>query len=366
MHGAKAAGPASRETARQYLRRQIEAGVGSVSWLRVKIQEKFRVPRAQSLAMVEHEMKRDAASKDAAEGLASFANGPPPEYDHPDDDPLKDMRGSGAPKRMTRAGSAAAAAAAVGGGGGGGGGKKAKYELLPAGPLPRIELGPDEHAMVEPTWGRDGEPKREIVYNTGGPGAGKSTFNYMYAGRWRALHPDGTILLVTALKEDDPSLPCGVPPTNIKRMKLETLLDNPLKPETELKDMLLIVDDIENITPKALEVAVRQMVNEVATRGRHWRTSMIMSSHVPADYNKTKHVLLSADVLVWFPKYTASANITYMLTKYGNLSTDEAAVAARQRSRWIALRKAGKIVIADGVVYAAAHGDGGMPPKASR
>jgi len=244
---------------------------------------------------------------------------------------------------------------------------KPKVDLLPSGPLPRINLGPDEHFIDEPTWEREGEPERRFGYIFGGPGAGKSSFMFNYAGRYRALHPDREILYISALKDDDPSLPCNVPPTNIKRVKLNTLLDNPMDGERELKNKLILVDDIENIQPKALETAIRQMVNEVATRGRKWHASLLIGSHVPADYNKTKLALLSADTLTWFPNFTNKRNVKYVLTNYGNMDAEEAETAMRQRSRWITLHKRGnRVVLGDGIAYSVTHGDGAVPVKAAK
>ena len=213
-------------------------------------------------------------------------------------------------------------------------------------PTTGITLRADEHMCPEPT---HNAAARDLFYLSGQSGCGKSTMIKMIATRYRALWPKRHIVLISKLADDE-TLPTGVPPLYVQRLRLDTLVSNKLE-LPELQDALLLVDDVEGL-PKDQALAVQELVDLVGNQGRHFNTSIVYASHMSTDYKRTRTLLMESQWYVFYPTATSASQLRHLLERYGGLDRKQVAAARRLPSRWVALRKVyPPLVVYDGGAY---------------
>lgn len=144
--------------------------------------------------------------------------------------------------------------------------------------------------------------------------------------------------LVSKLAEDETldNMEGGPP----KRVKVETLVDNPI---TDLKELngdegcLLLVDDVDTFEKNTLE-AVQQLIDDVAALGRHTKTSMCVMTHRLTNYSKTRLLLNETTHFCVYPQSTSYHHLRYLLTNYAGL-TPEQVKDLRRMGRWVMIAK---------------------------
>ena len=197
-----------------------------------------------------------------------------------------------------------------------------------------VETQIDEYMEIEPL--RDPKQRRDICWVTGKSGCGKSSFARKFAVRYRETWPDRPIIVLSHLDGDETLLPKN-DWVNIKRIKTRSLVDTPLEKD-ELTKCLIICDDIDGL-PKEDHAAVLKMIDIVAMQGRHYHTSLVVTSHVPTNYKQTRVMLAEASWYVVFPHGASAAAVFYLLNHYGGMDKDDVALARALPSRWVALRQ---------------------------
>ena len=94
---------------------------------------------------------------------------------------------------------------------------------------------------------------REVIYITAPSGAGKSTWVSKYSRNYSRLFPDQKIVLFSRLEDDE--VLDAIP--SLVRIQLdEELVENPIDIHTELKDCLVILDDIDTVNDKKIRLAL--------------------------------------------------------------------------------------------------------------
>ena len=138
----------------------------------------------------------------------------------------------------------------------------------------------------------------------------------------------------------------------MRRMSVESLVEKPMSLE-ELGDAgcLILFDDIDALD-KATDVAVFDMLQKIATMGRHMRCSMLIASHANTSGHKTRVLLNEMDGFVCFSHGASNRAINYLLENYGSCSKEQCKAARKIRSRWFYIAKTYPgYVVADGVAY---------------
>ena len=96
------------------------------------------------------------------------------------------------------------------------------------------------------------------MYITGPSGSGKSTYTRTYLEQWKKKHKDKDIYMFSSLPEDE-SLDAIKP----QRIKLDASIhEDPIDVE-DLKDSVVIFDDIDVISDKKVRDAVYNILNKV-------------------------------------------------------------------------------------------------------
>jgi len=172
--------------------------------------------------------------------------------------------------------------------------------------------------------------EREILYITGRSGSGKSTYTRMYLEQYKKKYKNNPIYMFSSLKEE--SLDSVKP----QRFKIDDRLhQDPIQVE-DLKDSIVIFDDIDVISNRKIKEAVYNILNQVLEIGRHYKISCIVTNHLPTNGNWTRRILNESSCFVYFPA-SSSGKIKYVLTEYIDIDKKKLSIS--------------KIVTVGGLVY---------------
>ena len=177
---------------------------------------------------------------------------------------------------------------------------------------------------------------REVWYIAGPSGSGKSYIAKGLVERYRKQFPDREVFLVSKLKEDETLDSTKGGP--LIRLDIEKLVSQPITDLEELSDCLIVFDDYDTFTQPYAKV-VQKLIDDIATMGRHSRTSILCLSHYLSNYAKTRLLLCEATHFVLYPAATGNHALTYLLQTYLGFDKDETAELRRIRSRWICIHK---------------------------
>jgi hypothetical protein len=244
-------------------------------------------------------------------------------------------------------------------------------------PTRDVVLPEGEYFALEPSNLENG---RDVIMVGGKSGSGKSHTAKNFAIRYHMLWPKRTIRLISFLDEDDTldALPY------IERVKAEQIKGD--EDATSLKKYeksLTIFDDIEGFErdDPEMHASLQQIIDMIATTGRHTASSLLVASHLLTDYkrfvslrsrsaarfsifevtyitsqasallnsprkfenppihpnHRTRLFLGEAHKFVLFPNGCSMKQMTNLLGLYGGCDTDELKRIRKLPSRWVAL-----------------------------
>ena len=186
-----------------------------------------------------------------------------------------------------------------------------------------------EHAINKDT-------ERQILYISASSGAGKSHYALGFAQAYHKAYPKRPIYLFSYLDQCDTLDKLKA----IKRVKIkaENFLTDEIEAE-DLKESLCIFDDCDCISDKKTKKKVFEILKKILETGRHFKTSVIFTSHTACNGNETKTILNEASSLTIFPKTMGNKNLKYLLESYFGLDKHEIAKIKALPSRWVTLTK---------------------------
>ena len=175
--------------------------------------------------------------------------------------------------------------------------------------------------------------ERDILYITGCSGSGKSTYTRMYLEQYKKKFKNNPIYMFSSLKEDE-SLDSVKP----QRFKIDDRLhEDPILVE-DLKDSVVIFDDIDVISNKKNKEAVYNILNQVLEIGRHYKISCIVTNHLPTNGNWTRRILNESSTYVYFPA-SAGGKVKYLLTEYLDIDKKQIKYFKSCNTRWVSIGK---------------------------
>lgn len=193
-----------------------------------------------------------------------------------------------------------------------------------------IQLQDDQKFQQVP----DENTERQILYITGASGSGKSTYIASYCKQYKKKFPKNEIYVFSALAEDT-SLDVIKP----NRLKIdERMISDPLTVD-DFTDTLVIFDDIDVIGDKKLREAVYQVLNALLETGRHTRSSICISNHLPTAGKDTRRVLNECHCVIYFPHSGSAKALKYLLTEYLGLDKVSMAKIKKLKTRWCCVFK---------------------------
>lgn len=177
--------------------------------------------------------------------------------------------------------------------------------------------------------------KRSIYYIAGASGSGKSYIAKHLSEQYQHLFKDRPVYLVSKLKEDETL--DGMKDRPI-RLNIEKLVTQPLKDLEPLRESLVIMDDFDALTGKEAK-AVQELIDDIATMGRHTVTSLLVLSHHLSNFKKTRLILTEASHFVVYPQSTGNHALNYFLKTYVGLGPKEVLELKKSGSRWLCVHK---------------------------
>jgi Cdc6-like AAA superfamily ATPase len=175
----------------------------------------------------------------------------------------------------------------------------------------------------------DKHTERQIMYITGASGSGKSTYISKYCKQYKKAFPDNEIYVFSALKEDESLDACSP-----KRIIIDDrMMSDPLSVD-DFKDSMVIFDDIDVIGDKKHRDAVYQLLNALLETGRHTKSSVFVSNHLPYAGKDTRRVLNEAHSVIWFPNSGSGVGMKRLLCDYLGLDKDINKKLRKMRTRW--------------------------------
>lgn len=177
--------------------------------------------------------------------------------------------------------------------------------------------------------------EREIGYITGPSGSGKSTYVKNYVNEWKKQHKNKDVYLFSSL-DQDPSIDEIGP----KRIKLETLVEEPLLIDEFDEGSLVIFDDVDNIGNKKVREAVYSVLNNILEIGRHRKIWCLITNHLPTLGRDGKKIMNECHFVVFFPKSGSNGvNMKRLLCDYLGLPNDFIKKMKKEKTRWVTIFK---------------------------
>jgi len=164
-------------------------------------------------------------------------------------------------------------------------------------PTRDVQLPDGEYFALEPS---NMENHRDVIMVGGKSGSGKSHTAKNFAIRYHMLWPRRPIRLISYLKEDETLDALKF----IERVDIEKFRSD--ESSTELKKYeksLTIFDDIEGFQRDDPDIhdKLQQVIDMIATTGRHTQSSLLVASHLLTDYKR--YVLRTGRFLVVMPAF---------------------------------------------------------------
>lgn len=176
---------------------------------------------------------------------------------------------------------------------------------------------------------------REIIYLAGRSGSGKSYYAREYIKEYKKKYKNREVYLFTYLTEEDETLR----ELDIKKFKLDqTFLDTPLEIDF-FEDSLVIFDDCESISDKAIYKKVKVILDKILQTGRHKNISCIYTSHILTNNVQTKLILNECHTITIFPTGLPKRNVDYLMEAYLGFDKTDIKRVKRIKSRWITFLK---------------------------
>ena len=185
---------------------------------------------------------------------------------------------------------------------------------------------------------RLGEDDRLTAFVAGKSGSGKS---YSTAGVARMYHknfPDRPIYLVCATKVSEDPAYDGL---DVKQIDVSKFLGTAksdggfdVKAKFGDKGCLVIFDDIDAF-PAATYNDLNTAITAIYNIGRKLKVSIIVTSHMLSNYNKTRNAIHESQFTVLYPQHDLEQAVSYVCDKMG--VPKEISKNFRKKGRWVAI-----------------------------
>lgn len=176
--------------------------------------------------------------------------------------------------------------------------------------------------------------KRDCYYIAGAEGSGKSFFASKYIKEYQKLFPNKDFYIFSKVKDDE-----ALDDLEPKRIELDDdIIDDPIEVE-ELKDSIVLFDDIDTINDKQILETVRNLRDSILEVGRHHNIYILTTAHNMTNNKATKMSLLESSCVVFFPGMGDKYHINRFLKEYVGLDKAQINKIYGLPSRWVMIHK---------------------------
>ena len=205
--------------------------------------------------------------------------------------------------------------------------------------IANLQLGEDKqkeiiikNGEIEPIINPNAE--RQVFYISGMSGSGKSTYVNKIINSYNKFFKKNKIYLFSNKEHDD-----SYTNKNIIKMSLnEDLVDDPITLE-EIKDSMVIFDDIEGVPSKKIMNELDRLRDVILQQGRSYKVYFCYVSHLANNYKQTRTILNECHSITIFPAMTTTYSLKYLLEKYFGFSKDDIKKLLSLNSRWVTIFK---------------------------
>lgn len=176
--------------------------------------------------------------------------------------------------------------------------------------------------------------ERDIIYITGQSGSGKSYFTAQYCIQYKRVYPKNKIYLISSLAEDETLEKLNeIKDDFFIRLELTSSMIADGINAKDFEDSLVIFDDFEVLKDKELKKYISSVRDEILETGRHHKTSMICTYHLPTNSHDTKRIINECHAVVYFP-HVSNYKIKNLLENYLGLDKNFLTWTKHKKSRW--------------------------------
>ena len=187
----------------------------------------------------------------------------------------------------------------------------------------------------------DTKQERSVFMIAGMSGSGKSTYTAALCKTYHQQYPKNRIVLFSNKKED----PVFDRLSYIDRILInDELLNDPIT-LNELKNTLILYDDVECNPSKEIAKELIRVSDLILQQGRSFRCSFVYISHQANNYKATRNILNEAHHIVVFPAMCTRYSLNYLFGKYFGFSKEVISKICKLPSRWVQVTKAPPCVL---------------------
>lgn len=191
---------------------------------------------------------------------------------------------------------------------------------------------------------------RENVYIAGPMKCGKSFYAAEYIRNFLTIFEHKDCIIFTKIPRDlnidkvSEEFPGRVRRFMIEGPEGDELLKNPVNVKKELRDCLVVFDDIEASSNPKMTKYMQLLRDDVMKNGRDQSergldTYTIVTNHQITDYQRTRDTLFEASCIVVFPRAGNHHQIRRVLDKQVGMSKEKIEWVINARSRYVAIYK---------------------------
>ena len=190
----------------------------------------------------------------------------------------------------------------------------------------RIELKGDAVFQQIPS-----NSERDVLYVSGMSGSGKSWYTAAFIREYHKKHPKRPVYIFSSIDED----PCLDALKYTKRVdiKKKAFLEMELQAK-DFEDSCVVFDDTDVISNKVIKKQVFAILDSILQTGRHFKTTVIFTSHAACNGLATKIILAEATSITIFPLTSGNKNLKYLCDGYLGLDKHQIADLKRIKGRW--------------------------------
>jgi len=180
----------------------------------------------------------------------------------------------------------------------------------------------------------DRNKERDILYITGQSGSGKSYFTAQYCLQYHRIYPKNKIYLISSLAEDETLEKLNtIKKDFFIRINITPALITDRINAKDFENSLVIFDDFECLKDKKLKEYVSMVRDEILETGRHYKTSMVNTYHLPTNFHDTRRILNEAHAIIYFP-HVSNAKIKNLLENHLGMDKEFLNWTKKRKSRW--------------------------------
>jgi hypothetical protein len=177
------------------------------------------------------------------------------------------------------------------------------------------------------------EDKIEHGYIFGSTGSGKSVFCVKFAKQYQKMF-DNPVYLISNIDEDKEIDKIE----DLIRIPIEDIIQNKITPQS-IHDSLVIFDDVDSIPDKKISLIIEKLRDQLLTTGRHFNITCLITSHLGANFNKTKIPINESGFVVIFPRGGNHVHIHRILHDYSGIDRKQEDKINKLNSRWVFIHK---------------------------